>query len=417
MRHKKEITTEVQTRYKTATKKQKKIILDEFTALTSYNRNYTSRVLRLYYGKYIGSIGKGKRKIRYVIGKDRRKRKEKKRFYGNDVTGVLKKIWAILDMPYGKRLAPFMPEIILKLETFGEIEMKSDTKQKLHKVSASTIDRLLKPTKDRLRIGKGRSFTKPGSLLKHQIPVKTFSDWNDTVPGFLEADLVGHYGGNGSGEFCFSINFTDVATCWDEPFAIKNKAQLWVTKATDTVRTRLPFEMLGIDSDNGSEFINSNFLRYCRDHKITFTRSRSYKKNDSCYVEQRNYCVVRRAVGYLRYDTGQELNILNELYSYLRLHINFFIPVRKCISKTRQGSKTKKNYDEAKTPYRRVIEHALIDDKIKAKLRRQYDGLNPAELKRKITDLQDKLLKLNALKQQVSREGIGELKSSFDCID
>jgi len=325
IRNKKQITAEIQERYKKASRKQKKVILDEFVALTGYNRNYASRVLRQYYGKLIGSIGSGKRKIRYVIGKDKRSKRDRKRFYGDDVTEALKKIWTILDMPCGKRLAPFLPEIIFKLETFSEIEMKSATKQKLLKVSASTIDRLLKPIKEKLRIGKGKSFTKPGTLLKHQIPIKTFSDWDDSAPGYLEADLVGHEGGNMQGDFCFSINFVDVATSWDEPVAIKNKAQIWVTNATDKVRGRLPFEILGIDSDNGSEFINNHFLKYCRDHKITFTRSRSYKKNDSCFIEQKNYSVIRRAVGYLRYDTDEELGILNELYGYLRLYINYFI--------------------------------------------------------------------------------------------
>ena len=149
MRHKKEITAEVQARYKKAKKKQKKIILNEFVALTGYNRNYASRVLRLYYGKHIGSIGKGKRKIRYVISKDKKKKRDRKRFYDDYVTDILKKIWAILDMPCGKRLAPFIPEIILKLEAFGEIEMTCTTRQKLHKISASTIDRLLKPVKEK----------------------------------------------------------------------------------------------------------------------------------------------------------------------------------------------------------------------------------------------------------------------------
>jgi len=406
IRNKKEITAEIQERYKKASRKQKKTILDEFVALTGYNRNYASRVLRQYYGKLIGSIGSGKRKIRYVVGKDKRSKRNRKRFYDDDVTEALKKIWAILDMPCGKRLAPFLPEIIFKLETFDEIKMKSATKQKLLEVSASTIDRLLKPIKEKLRIGKGKSFTKPGTLLKHQIPIKTFSDWDDSAPGYLEADLVGHEGGNMQGDFCFSINFVDVATCWDEPVAIKNKAQIWVTNAADKVRGRLPFEILGIDSDNGSEFINNHFLKYCRDHKITFTRSRSYKKNDSCFIEQKNYSVIRRAVGYLRYDTDEELGILNELYGYLRLYINYFIPVRKCLSKTRTGSKIKKNYDESKPPYRRVLEFNNIDDKIKAKLIKVYDGLNPAELKRKITSLQDKLLKLNSLKHQVLKDGI-----------
>ena len=183
MRPKKEIPAEVQARYKKAPKKQKKIILDEFVALTGYNRNYASRMLRLYYGKQIGSITSGKRKIRYVVGKGRRSKRDKKRFYGDDVAEVLKKIWAILDMPCGKRLAPFLPEIIFKLETFDEIKMKSATKQKLLEVSASTIDRLLKPIKEKFRIGKGKSFTKPGTLLKHQIPIKTFSDWDDSAPG------------------------------------------------------------------------------------------------------------------------------------------------------------------------------------------------------------------------------------------
>ncbi|MBM3710359.1 MAG: hypothetical protein FJW61_08070 [Actinobacteria bacterium] len=148
----------------------------------------------------------------------------------------------------------FYLKIILKLEIFGEIEMNADTKGKLHKISASTIDRLLKPIKDKLIIGKCRSFTKPGTLLKHQVPIKTFSDWDDATPGYFEADLVGHDGGNTNSDFCYSINFVDVATCWDEPVTIRNKAQVWVTKATDKVRSRLPFEMLGIIS-SGNFFL------------------------------------------------------------------------------------------------------------------------------------------------------------------
>ena len=145
-------------------------------------------------------------------------------------------------------------------------------------------------------------------------------------------------------------------------------------------------------------------LRYCQQNKITFTRSREYRKNDSCYVEQKNYSVVRRAVGYLRYDTEEELDVLNELYLYLGRYNNFFIPVTKLSSKTRTGSKVTKNYDKARTPYRRVLEHKDIDDKIKRSLKKEYDSLNPAELKRKITKLQDKLLKLNLLKQTVRKE-------------
>jgi len=176
-----------------------------------------------------------------------------------------------------------------------------------------------------------------------------------------------------------------------------------VFKATKTASDRFPFEIAGIDSDNGSEFINAHMLRYCIENKITFTRSRAHKKNDSCYVEQKNYSVVRRATGYLRYDTAEELDILNELYIYLDYYTNYFQPVLKLKSKTRTGSKVTKKYDVAKTPFRRVLESKYIDDKIKARLKKKYDALNPAELKRKISKLQDKLLKLNSLKKTLER--------------
>ena len=186
--------------------------------------------------------------------------------------------------------------------------------------------------------------------------------------------------------------------------AVKNKAQIWVIAAIENIKERLPFSVLGIDSDNGAEFINAHLLRYCEQNQITFTRSRPYRKNDSCFIEQKNYSVIRRAVGYSRYDTDNELNILNELYGYLRLYVNFFQPVRKLIKKERIGSKVIKRYDEAKTPYQRVLESPNIKEEIKVKLRKEYAMLNPAELKRKITKLQNRLLKLNALKQEMSKE-------------
>jgi len=224
------------------------------------------------------------------------------------------------------------------------------------------------------------------------------------VPGFTEVDLVGHDGGNNSGDFAQSLNFIDIATCWDSTAACKNKAQVHVFRALEAIVARFPFAVLGIDSDNGSEFINDHMLKYCTDNEITFTRSRAYKKNDSCFVEQKNYSVVRRNVGYLRHDTEEELAVLNELYIYLDDYVNFFQPVLKLILKIRDGSKVTKKYDKAKTPFRRVLEYKGIDDKIKARLRYRYDRLNPADLKRKITKLQDKLLKLNRLKQNVGKE-------------
>ncbi len=406
MKEKKALTAELQDRYKKATKKQKKKILDEFTATTGYNRNYASRILRLSAGKVIGYMIKGGKKIRYVIGKKKKKKRTKPRIYNYDVFLALRKIWVVFDFICGKRLAPFIAEAVRKLKKHGEIEITPEVEDKLKAISASTIDRLLKAEKDKMRLGKGRSGTKPGTLLKKSIPIRTFADWDEKKPGFCECDLVGHDGGNASGDFAQSLNFTDIATCWDSTAAAKNKAQVNVFEALEAIIARFPFDVLGIDSDNGSEFINNIMIRYCDKNEITFTRSRPYKKNDSCYVEQKNYSVVRRAVGYLRYDTEEELEALNELYTYLDDYVNFFQPVVKLVSKTRVGSKVTKKYDRAKTPFRRVLESSDIDDKIKAKLRRRYDRLNPADLKRNITRLQDRLLKLNRLKQEVERKSI-----------
>ena len=378
--------------------------MDEFIALTGYNRTYAARILSLAAGKVIGYSRSCGKRIKYVIGKDKKTKRKANKIYGYDVFLALKKIWTIFDFICSKRLKPFMAEAIKKLTKHKEIELSPEVAKKLLAISASTIDRLLKPERDRFRLGKGKSGTKPGSLLKKAIPIRTFADWDEAKPGFIEADLVGHDGGISSGDFAQSLNFIDIATSWDETVACKNKAQVNVFEAIKTASERFPFEIAGIDSDNGSEFINAIMLRYCTENEITFTRSRPYKKNDSCYVEQKNFSVVRRAVGYLRYDTEEELSILNELYVYLDYYTNYFQPVTKLESKTRVGSKVTKKYDEAKTPYRRVLESKYINDKIKAKLEKQYDILNPADLKRMISRLQDKLLKLNSLKKTLERD-------------
>ncbi|GAG78131.1 unnamed protein product, partial [marine sediment metagenome] len=288
----------------------------------------------------------------------------------------------------------------------SEIDLTDQVREKLFKISASTIDRLLRSEKNKFKLGKGRKGTRPGTLLKNSIPIKTFADWDAARPGFTEVDLVGHDGGVASGDFIQSLNFVDIATCWDITAACKNKAQVHVFRAIKDIIARFPFIILGIDSDNGSEFINAHMLRYCIENKITFTRSRAHKKNDSCFVEQKNYSVVRRNVGYQRYDSQEELSLLNELYIYLDHYTNYFQPVVKLVSKTRTGSKVSKKYDAAKTPFRRVLESEHIDDKIKARLKVQYDSLNPADLKRKISGLQDKLFKLNVLKSKVRKDAV-----------
>jgi len=400
MRQKKAVTKELKDRYQRSSKKEKTIILNGFIQLTKYNRCYAARALRI--KEVLGYMNIGGKRVRLV--RDNRKiKRKKKKIYDEDVLVALKKIWKICDYICSKRLAPFLSEIIPVLERWGEIKLNLKVREKLWKISAATIDRLLSDTRKRYRI-KGRSTTKPGTLLKKSIPIRTFADWDEKVPGFFEVDLVSHDGGAVRGDFNQSLNFTDISTGWEEMIAVKNKAQVWVFAGIKSIKERLPFSMLGIDSDNGAEFINAHLIRYCKEHKITFTRSRPYRKNDSCFVEQKNWSVIRRAVGYARYDTDKELSILNELYSYLRLYVNFFQPVRKLIKKERIGSKVIKRYDEAKTPYRRVLASPDIEDDIKMKLKSQYAMLNPAELKRKITKLQNKLLKLNALKQKTRED-------------
>ena len=392
VKERKKATAIVAERYQRARKKEKGLMLDEFTELTGYGRRYASHVLMCH-----------GRRVRInettVIQGDIRKRISRKKpsVYDNDVLEALKKVWDVMDYICGKRLGPVLKEIVMRLERCGEISVSDTVREKLFTISPSTIDRLLAKERKKQQI-KGRSNTKPGTLLRNQIPIRTFSDWNENKPGFTEIDLVGHDGGDGHGEFAQTLDVTDICTTWTETEAVRNKAQKWVFDALKDIRQRLPFPLLGIDSDSGSEFINHHLNAYCKEEQITFTRGRSYRKNDNCYVEQKNYSVVRRAVGYLRYDTQEELLILHELYKYLRLYTNFFQPTMKLIQKTRIGSKVTKKYDEAKTPYRRVLASPDVSAQDKQKIKTQYATLNPAALKRHITRLQQKLIRSNAMK-------------------
>jgi len=369
-------------------------MLDEFTALTGYRRSYASYMLNTH----------GKRRIvgvnRYIEADIRKKAVRGRRpFYGEEVRKPLIKIWNIMDCICGKRLQPILAEVTRKLERFREITVDEHVRQKLRTISPATIDRLLEGERRKQTI-KGRSNTKPGTLLRNQIPIRTFSEWDDLRPGFVEIDLVGHDGGDAKGEFVQTLDITDVCTTWTETEAVRNKAQQWVFDALKDIRQRLPFPLLGIDSDSGGEFINHHLYRYCQTEQITFTRTRSYRKNDNCFVEQKNYSIVRRAVGYLRYDTAEELRTLNELYRHLRLYTNFFQPTMKLKEKTRIGSRITKKYDKPITPYRRVLASPHVSADNKDTLKKQYAKLNPANLKRQITRLQQKLLRMASSKSR-----------------
>ena len=300
-------------------------------------------------------------------------------------------------MPCGKRLAPYLETIVPILESFGELDLDETTKEKLRSMSVATIDRLLKADRKKMEL-KGRSGTKPGTLLKHQVPIRTWCEWDESRPGFLEIDLVVHEGGVSRGDFCQSLDVTDVYSAWTETRAIKNKTQVWVFEALADISGTLPFKVRGIDSDNGSEFINHHLVKYCQDNKVTFTRSRPSRKNDNCFIEQKNYSVVRKTLGYATYDTDKELELLNEIYSHLRSYTNFFLPTMKLVKKTCIGSKVKKEYDIPKTPYQRLMNSSHISKAAKAKLTREYKAINPAELKRTINRLQDRLFQTNVTK-------------------
>jgi hypothetical protein len=224
------------------------------------------------------------------------------------------------------------------------------------------------------------STTKPGSLLKSSIPIRTFADWEEAGPGFLEVDLVAHCGESTEGFYLTTLCAVDVASGWSECIGVWGKGQHRVGAAVHQVRQRLPFTMLGLDSDNGGEFINQHLYTYCQREGITFTRSRSYKKNDSCHVEQKNWSVVRRLVGYDRYKSQAALGALNRAYQVLRLYTNFFQPTMKLVSKTRHGARVHKVYDTAKTPYQRLLECGLLTQAKQTELAAIYRGLNPVQL-------------------------------------
>jgi len=331
LKEKQAVTRKLRKKYKQGSKKQKGEIIDWVVEVAGYNRKYAATLLR----------NGANKKTKPNKPKPKSGRPPK---YDEEVFLALRRIWFMEGCICGKRLAPFLEELVPVLERFDEIDVTDEVEKKLANISPATVDRLLKPVKDTLNFT-GRSLTKPGTLLKDEIPIKTFSEWDDTVPGYVEIDLVAHCGGNLSGEFAYTLDVTDVATGWTVTKAVKNKARVWVFRALEKICEKLPFEVLGIDSDNGSEFINHHLSNYCQENEITFTRSRPYRNNDNCYVEQKNWSVVRKVVGYYRHDTDQERIIINKIYKVLRPYTNYFQPSMKLVEKTREGAKVTKTYD------------------------------------------------------------------------
>jgi len=398
MREKRSITRETALRYRKSDKKGKKTILDEFVRTTEYNRKYAIHLLSNW-GKEQVRMVDGQA-VKLVVGAPKKHKKRKGTpIYDEAVREALKKIWQTFDYMCGKRLVVLLRMNMDLLYEEQEFAISGEVREKLMSISASTIDRILAGERKKLQL-KGRSTTRAGTLLKHQIPIRVFFDWDERKPGFFELDRVAHDGGSSRGEYCLTLDATDVYSGWVELRALRNQAHRWVKEEAEHIYEHLPYPMKGVDSDNGGEFINHQLWNWANDHQINFTRSRPYHKNDNCFVEQKNDLAVRRTVGYYRFDTQQEFEALQEVYSHLCPLLNYYYPSVRLIEKTRIGARVKKIYDDPKPPYLRLLESKDIDERIKAELRKRAKSIHIVKQKRLVDKAVGKLLRLYEQKKQ-----------------
>lgn len=349
-------------------KKKRGKLLDEAEKRTGLERKYLTKKL----------------KPKSNIDKKPEERKKRKQIYDGPVKNALVTCWEIFDHPCGQRLEPLLKTEVGRLRKLKELICADDVAKNLARIDSSTIDEKLKHQKEVER-QKRKYRRKVHPLLYQKIPVRVFTEQDRASLGNIQVDLVEHCGSSAAGEFVHTLSTTDIATGWWEGEAVMGKGQERVHNALKNIRNRYPFFWRGIHSDNGTEFINWHLFRYCETERLEFSRSRPYKKNDNCLVEQKNWTHVKKFVGYLRYNAEEELNLLCDLYrNELRLYKNFFQPVIKLISKERIGGKIHRKYDIPKTPYRRVIESLNIPEKTKKDLENIYLSLNPAQLKRTI---------------------------------
>ncbi|OIO45482.1 MAG: hypothetical protein AUJ28_04215 [Parcubacteria group bacterium CG1_02_37_51] len=369
---KKELITATKARYLKSSKKEKGKILDEFCKNTGYNRNYASIIFQAKYdNNRVGHEG----------------RKPRARIYDSDVLSAVIKIWEILEYPCGVRLKPQLLPMAKVLIRCKEKQINDEIMGKLKTISPKTLDRRLKKEREIRKIKRNRGTTRHGSLIKSSIPIR-IANWDTNELGFMEMDTVAHNGGDPSGEFIYSLDMVEISTGWSEQRAVLGKGEKGVVDKVNNVKNTVPFDIYGLDSDGGSEFINWHMVKYCENKEIYFTRSRPAMKNDNAYVEQKNYTHIRKWLGYSRYDTEKQLNMINNLYeNELRLFNNFFRPVMKIESKEKiNNSVCRKKYDIAKTPYQRLMESNQISRKIKQKLEKLYLSLNPVQLKKAIDE-------------------------------
>lgn len=367
-------------RYVKAGRQEKGRILDEFVEGTGYSRKWAVELLR--HGPPPAGVGHGGRPL----------------VYSAVVVGALRVAAEASDWLCGKRLAPFLAELVPALEQEGALQIGPADRARLLAMSAATVDRRLRPFRLQLR-PHGMGTTKPGTLLKQQVPIRTFTPWADERPGFVEIDLVAHCGTTTAGHYLNTLTVTDVATGWTECIGVWGKGQAGVFAALKAVRERLPFPLLGIDSDNGSEFLNDQLVRYCEAEQLTFTRSRPYWKNDQAHVEQKNWSMVRRQLGYGRYESQEALTQLNVVYGLLGPWVNHWQPAMKLVGKERDGATVVKHYDVAQTPYRRVLTTATLSDAARERLIADHESSGPLALRAKLDEAIQRFWPLQASRE------------------
>ena len=393
-----ELLASVRQKYDKADWTGKGKILDGFVAVTEYDRKYAIILL----------CGKSEMSVTPVVRRSPQK-------YNDQVRQALVFVWQTANQICSKRLAPFLPTLVDAMERHGHLRLPADVRSRLLSISAATIDRLLRPERDKLSLAV--TTTRSGSLLKNQIKVRTFADWDDVVPGFLEADLVAHCGGNVNGTFLNTLTLVDISSGWLECMPLLRKSAADVIDGLRVADDLLPFKILGVDTDCGSEFINYELLDYCEERQITFTRARTHRKNDQAYVEEKNGSVVRRLVGYDRFEGRQAWEALARLYGVLRQYVNFFQPSLKLIEKERRGAKVSKKYDKAKTPYQRILRSEHIHQAKKDALAEEYQNLDPVALMAQLQRLQDQLWQYSGSKNgSEALQAIEGLDKDVDAI-
>lgn len=369
-----ELVLALRDRYWAASRAERSQLLDTVVEATGYHRKYALTLLR-----------QGPPTKRPTLT-----RRGRPLQYAPEVIAALQVAAEATGWICGKRLAPALPELIPALEREGALQVTGDVRTALFSLSAATIDRrLTRARREAKPFGLGT--TKPGSLLKHQIPIKTYTPWDEQEPGFCEIDLVAHCGTTTAGSYVQTLDVTDLATGWTECVAVANKDQESVRAGLEAARDRLVFPLKGIDSDNGSEFLNGHLLRYCQREQLTFTRCRPYHKDDQAHVEQKNWTVVRQLIGYERYEGAEVCAQLNRIYALLHVYVNGYLPVMKLIGKEREGARVRKQYDAAKTPYRRALEAGVVTPEAQAAFEAALAEQGPMTVRRRIDQELDEL--------------------------